>query len=321
MELLRFRLRLDPLSPFGTPPTSGTLFGQIAWTYRDRNGREALKAWFDRLPQEPFLISDLFPADHIAKPILAPGAALVAPDQRKRLKKRRFIPLAHWSRLRAGALAAALGEAMLREGGDPLWLAPRPVPHNRLDRRSGQTPAEGEGGFWVAEELWPEVHRSRGAIFADLYVRGALPAPEVADLLSAMGSDGFGRDASIGRGRFTVEGWSACPDLLAVPEGPGALRWLSLSQGVITPNMEEARWERFVLFGKVGKGMLAEGKRPWKLPIVLAASGATFRAAGEGPFGTWLTGVHQDDGTIGHNAFHLALPYREGPGQAVSEAA
>lgn len=89
---------------------------------------------------------------------------------------------------------------------------------------------------------------------------------------------------------------------------------LSLSQGVITPNMTEARWRRFVLFGKVGREMMAAGRRPWKLPLVLAEAGATFAPADTGPFGAWVTGVHQDDDPsdpIGHNAFHLAVPYTE----------
>jgi hypothetical protein len=91
---------------------------------------------------------------------------------------------------------------------------------------------------------------------------------------------------------------------------------LSLSQGVITRNMAHARWRRFVLFGKLGREMMAEGKRPWKLPLVLAEAGATFAPADPGPFGAWVTGLHQDDDPtdpIGHNAFHLAIPYTEAP--------
>jgi hypothetical protein len=69
-----------------------------------------------------------------------------------------------------------------------------------------------------------------------------------------------------------------------------------------------------VLFGKVGREMMASGLRPWKLPLVLAEAGATFAPADAGPFGAWVTGLHQDDDPadpIGHNAFHLAIPYTE----------
>lgn len=325
MDLLRFRLRLDAFSPFGTPPTSGTLFGQLCWVFRSRRGRDALLVWLGRLPAEPFLLSDLLPAGHLPKPLLAPASPQEGrAEDRKALKRRRYLPLEAWGRLRQAASADALARALRSTDGilaeDPPWLAPARVPHNRIDRRSGHTPAEGEGGLWFADDLWPQVARDGPRFLeADLYVRSALPAVDLAAMLAELGTWGFGRDASIGRGRFAVEGWENAAALLDPPAGGGAVRMLSLSQGVITPNMQQARWARFVLFGKVGREMTAAGLRPWKLPLVLAGAGATFAPTDDGPFGAWITGVHQDDRTIGHNAFHLAIPYREAA-EAMAEA-
>ncbi|WP_439578185.1 hypothetical protein [Elioraea sp.] len=294
-----------------------------------------MRAWLTRMPAEPFLISDLLPADHLPRPIIfapqAPDqsgetgsarAALSAADAAKALKKRRFITLDAWRRLRTGATAAVL-DRLLAGGGrngapaqDPLFLRPARSPHNRIDRQTGRTPEAGGGGLWFADEHWPEPPRDGARrITADVYIESVLPATQIETLLVHVGELGFGRHAAFGRGRFRVEGWEDAAWLAEMPAAGGAGRMLSLSQGVITPNMAEARWRRYVLFGKVGREMMVEGKRPWKLPIVLAEAGATFAPAGSGPFGAWVTGVHQDDTgddpRIGHNAFHLAIPYTE----------
>jgi CRISPR-associated protein Csm4 len=315
MELRRYRLRLDPLSPFGTPPTSGTIFGHLCWAKRRREGREALRSWLARLPAEPFLISDLLPAEHLPRPLPPPSQQESPAEDAKTLKRRRYLPREEWQHLRVGLSATTLQDALRKTKEDPPFLRPASRPHNRIDRTSGHTPEAGGGGLWFAEELWPSTDRKgRRQIEADLYVHSVLPPREVEMLIADIGATGFGRDASLGRGRFTLEGSEAAGWLMEAPAAGGTLRMLSLSQGVISSNMREARWQRFVLFGKVGKEMLAEGFRPWKLPLVLAEAGATFCPADDGPYGAWITGLHQDEDPtdpIGHNAFHLAIPYTE----------
>ena len=319
MELRRFRLRLDPASPFGTPPTSGTVFGHLAWAIRRREGREALRALLARLPQEPLLVSDLLPADHLPRPLLATQApADTAPERTKALKRRRYISLDAWRALRTGATASALERALSIKGEvapDPPFLVVFGMPHNRIDRETGKTPEAGGGGLWFADELWPVPAREGSRVVeADLYIRSSMPAARLESLLSDIGMSGFGRDATYGRGRFDVAGSEAIPWLEQAPGGSGTARMLSLSQGVVTANMLEARWRRFVLFGKLGREMTAEGRRPSKLPLMLAEAGATFSPADAGPFGAWVTGLHQDDDPadpVGHNGFHLALPFTE----------
>lgn len=315
MELRRYRLVLDPLSPFGTPPTSGTLFGHLCWAKRAREGRAALRAWLARLPVEPFALSDLLPAGHLPRPLLPPAREESQAEDTKALKRRRYLSLDAWRGLRIGATAKALKAALRRSQQDPPFLKPARNPHNHINRETGRTPEAGGGGLWFADELWPAIAKDGPRrIEADLYVRSPLPAREVEALIAHVGETGFGRDASTGRGRFTLEGSEDAGWLAEAPAGGGAARMLSLSQGVMTANMRQARWQRFVLFGKLGREMAAEGRRPWKLPLVLAEAGATFAPEGPGPFGAWVTGLHQDEDPadpIGHNAFHLAIPYTE----------
>lgn len=310
-RLLRCRLRLDPASPLGTPFSSGTLFGHLAWAKRDRDGETALTEWLGRLAAEPFSLSDALPADRLPRPLL-PSPPAEAPkkltreslkvlEEAKEIRRRGFVSLAAWRDLRIGLSARKLERGLQAGTG----LARSRSPHNVIDRRNGHTLEQ--AGLWFADEDWPT------AAFAarDLYVRGTQPEEELADLLRRIGEQGYGRDASTGRGRFSLEGIEDAGWLDDVPEVGGVRRMLSLSHGILTPNMQAPRYKQTVLFGKVGRAMLSEVERPWKLPVLLMLPGATFAPADAGPFGAWLTGIHQDRPEIGQNAFHLAIPYTE----------
>jgi CRISPR-associated protein Csm4 len=302
MPLYRLRLRL--CGPFATPFSSGSLFGQMCWAKRRLDGQAALQAWLDRLPSEPWALSDALPAGFLPRPALPvarppAGADLKALDDAKKAVKRAYVPLERWRDLRVG---------LTPEG---LQSAAAPVPeagaqrlaHNTIDRRSGRTPET--AGLWFADEFWPDDKAS----LLDLYVEAPAEAASVRRLVAAVGEDGFGRDAAFGRGQFTVEGIEDAEWLAEASPAGGTAYRLSLSHGVLSPNMEAARYRLFPHFGKVGRQAMAEGARPWKRPLLLTRPGAVFRARDGGPFGAWLIGVHEDRKEIGHNAFHLAIPF------------
>ena len=315
--LLRCRLRLDPASPLGTPLSSGTLFGHLAWAKRDRDGEAALTDWLDRLAAEPFALSDALPADRLPRPLLPspppePPQKLTSEglkklEKEKDMRRRGFVTVAAWRSLCIGLSARKLKNGPEIENGLAAGsgLISARSPHNVIDRRNGQTPEQ--AGLWFADENWP----AADATARDLYVRGTLPEAELAELLRRVGEQGYGRDASTGRGRFSLERIEDASWLDDAPQAGGQRRMLSLSHGTLTPNMLAPRYKQTVLFGKVGKAMLPDVERPWKLPVLLMLPGATFAPADVGPFGAWLTGIHQDRPEIGQNAFHLAIPYTE----------
>lgn len=334
--LLRFRLRRDRASPLGTPLASGTVFGHLCWALRDRDGEPALETWLGRLREEPFAVSDGFPAGTLPRPMLPSPAqplqprhaldrkALARLEEAKGQRRRNLVSLDRWRDARVGLDGGRIGPALAPEpafqtpgGGSVPALREARSPHNVIDRRSNHTLQE--AGLWFADEWWA----AGAGLEVDLYVRTARPADDVADLLRRVGEHGYGRDASLGRGLFAVQGHEQAGWLDDPPGAGGAPRLVSLSHGTVTPNMRDARWKHAVLYGKLGRAMLAEvGGRPWKLPLLLAQPGATWAADNPGPFGEWLLGVHQDLPGIGHNAYHVAIPYTEAarPG-TVPEAA
>jgi CRISPR-associated protein Csm4 len=76
--------------------------------------------------------------------------------------------------------------------------------------------------------------------------------------------------------------------------------------------MRDALWRVEPHFGKTGPQLaLGAGASPFKRPLLLTRAGATFAPVGEGRFGAWLRDVHPTRPEIGHNAFHVAIPFRE----------
>jgi CRISPR-associated protein Csm4 len=313
METWRFRLELQ--GPYATPWASGTLFGQLCWAMRRRDGsdeRLATRLAALREGSELFLLSDVLPRDLLPRPILPPPPfdPVKAAEHKKR-KKLAFVTRRHFLRHRA-----ALSETTIEEG-----LHPGPgdeehrLAHNTIDRQRS-TVIE-PGGLFFLDEWWPRLRDDKGAPaperLRDLYIRTSWPIGEVEDLLAAVGSWGFGRDSTWGRGRFTVVGKEEEKELFAF-EGN---RYLSLSHGAWTEQLASPRYKLATHFGKLAIEAAMACGRPWKRPLLLMKPGATFAASGKGPFGAWLQGItHGEVPQIlgfepGHHAFHLPVPYRE----------
>ena len=132
--------------------------------------------------------------------------------------------------------------------------------------------------------------------------------PRLRVLLAHLGRSGFGKAASLGRGRFELVDLAPDPELANLPD---ANRRLSLSRGIVGPNMRDALWRLEPHFGKTGPQLALGGASPFKRPLLLTKPGATFTPAGDGRFGAWLGGVHPNRPEIGHNAFHVAIPFTE----------
>lgn len=300
--LYRVRLRLD--SPLGTPLTSGTLFGHLCWAVRERRDDAALTRWLNAQETEPWLVSDGFPAGLLPRPLVRP-APRRAPkgqnaDDAKKLARRPWLPLEAFQKLR-GALSETSMAGNLVDGPS----APRDhrMAHNSIDRQRGTTPEE--GGLYFVDEDWSfcdENARDR-----DVWVRTTASVDEVKELFGFVGEAGYGRDATWGRGCFTVMAVEPVPDL----DAHSGNRMLSLSHGVLTENMRDPRYRLFTHYGKLGPMMAAVEARIWKQPVLLARPGCTFTPEDAGPFGRLLADVHQKRKEVRHDARHVAIPYTE----------
>jgi len=306
------RLRLD--SPLATPLHSGTLFGHLCWALRELEGEAALVAWLDGLREDPFLISDGFPAGWLPRPLLVPPRPSPPEDpaerrrfldEAKRRRKASLMRVEDFLRLRNALSAEALEQAPGEQEALREFLREETMPHNRIDRRSGHTLEE--GGLFFLDEFWPHPDRADW----EIYVRCSWSADRLDRLFRHVGRCGYGRDATWGRGRFTVLAVEPPPAELF--EGTGN-RMVSLSHGSLSDNMLEPRYRVECHIGRLGN-VWARSERPFKYPLLLLKPGATFAGDSEGPYGDLLEGVHPAPELLGarivHNAWHLAIPYRE----------
>ncbi len=319
MPAYRIRLRLG--GPLATPLHSGTLFGHLCWARRLRESERALVTWLTSLPESPFLLSDALPCDQLPRPLLQPtdrpehsaGESrrdfLKRLEEDKKLRKTAFISIADFLELRAACsetrLLARLRQRMKEQQpsqpGRQTHAAIVTVrqAHNTIDRLTGTTPEN--GGLYFMDEDW---RRDTAAEF-DVYAAGEMTSTELQGLFDAVGEFGYGRDANLGRGRFTAA-VAPIDSRLIAHDGN---RQLSLSHGTITANMAVPFYKLHTHYGKLG-GLYAGGERsPFKRPLLLARPGATFSPADAGPFGALLANVHPDHREIYQNAWHFCLPF------------
>jgi CRISPR-associated protein Csm4 len=309
MADLRLRIRLA--GPLATPPYSPTLFGHFCWTLRLRRGEESFSQWLGGLEQNPLILSDAMPSGYVPVPLLAPpprteaGAKSPGPDQaqtEKKLARRAWLRRDDFLALRGELDSARLRARLAASPDADDDLIEQRIAHNQINRLTGTTPAA--GGLYFVDEFWPDP-RSEHAW--DIYVRSDLASAELLDIFETMGRHGFGRDATLGRGRFDVVDLVEQPDL-AQHRGN---RWVSWSRGCAGGGTGAPRYRLYTHYGKLG-GLWAAGPSPFKYPVTLWKPGATF--AGEqnaGPFGRLLRGVHPSRPEVIHNAWHFAIPYTE----------
>jgi len=261
-------------------------------------------------------LSDGFPKDFLPRPLVRPEPSSDDPkkaDERKNLKKRNLVSRKGFLKTRNRISETALAGHLFTEVDRHARFA-----HNTIDRRTGSTPEQ--GGLYFLREDWghspPDEGRMKlqeGLVEAgaerDVYVAaGDGDGREIEELFEAMGETGYGRDATLGRGRWTVVSVTEDRELAEGPRG----RLLSLSHGSVEPGMAGVRCKVVAHYGKAGPAVAVQGGvSPFKKPLLLAAPGATFSGEAGKRYGALLRNVHPDRQEIVHNAFHVAIPFAE----------
>jgi CRISPR-associated protein Csm4 len=272
-----YRLTLQPLTAFGTPLAGDTLFGQLCWTLRHQHGNDRLNELLQGYTAgQPFaVISDAHPHGFIPLPSLPSRIWKANGDDRKTLKKKRWLPVAQLGQPLPDWQSLASSDAQVAEvllGKDAVAHTERAQPHNTLSRTTGTT---GEGQFapYTMPQIW-----FHPAMRFDLYIaldETRLGIEELGAALTYMGKAGFGRDASIGLGKFQME---SAPAAHAWPEPANANAWLTLGpcapqgQGFCT---RRSFYQTLTRFGRHGDAAAQTGN-PFKRPVMLARGGSVF---------------------------------------------
>jgi CRISPR-associated protein Csm4 len=265
---------LTPLSAFATPLKGDTLFGQLCWAIRNRFGEDRLTQCLDGYGTgHPFaVVSDAFPEEYLPLPKL-PGMFYneIPGTDRKAIKKRCWLPLSGFDRPLNQWLAEAKTAADIAGKANRLSEI-HPQPHNTINRQTNTTGKDGFAPYSIDQEWFmPGV---RWTIYL-LLDSDKLSAEACRQCLTDIGNIGYGRDASIGLGKFIIESFTET----ALPKQDQANACLTLAPCAPQGLGFDSQYSFYQLFTRFGRhGDIAvhlEGK-PFKNPVLLAQTAAIF---------------------------------------------
>jgi CRISPR-associated protein Csm4 len=275
-----YRIVLTPQSAFATALKGDTLFGQLCWAIRNCFGEARLIELLGGYTEDsPFaVVSDAFPEGYLPLPKL-PGCFYRLPegDDRKAVKKRTWLPqsalqqpLAEW--LQCALTPAAIAQVAEHDKKYSALSQKHPQPHNSINRLTGTT---GEGGFapYSIEQEW-FVPGLRWEIYLLLDI-GRFTAEDCKQCLTDIGTFGYGRDASIGLGKFVIETFQAHP----LPAQTNANACLTLAPCAPQGRRFDSKrsfYQLFTRFGRHGDLAVHQEGKPFKNPVLMAQTGAVF---------------------------------------------
>ncbi len=338
-----YEIILKPLSGFGTSLKGDTLFGHFCWqaAYDSSLLNGSLEKWISCYGEKPFVvfssawpkiedngnffytfkrpdmpISFLFPTSKRNK---KEAIRQLTENKKKKWMKvdeslsldLNFVEYLTNKDIVEKAYKQATGDTrrMMKGKKHQEFYREFIHQHNTINRLTMTT---GEGMFAPYTETsfsyYPEMEL---AVFT-LIDEDATDIEKVRTAFDNIGKFGFGRDASIGCGRFEL-GES---DELALPsvESPNACYVL----GPVVPDkylFSDHYFTPFVRFGKHGD-VLAKSRNPFKNPVLMADEGAIFVTENPDVFKRPYTGKavfntsKVKEHTVVHQGYALYLPFR-----------
>ncbi|MBI9093102.1 MAG: hypothetical protein JEZ12_28150 [Desulfobacterium sp.] len=293
---------IKPGSDFGTPIKGDTLFGHFCWqlAYDSTLVEGGIDNAIEKYSQQPFAIfSTAYPVIEIQGKIFY---ALKRPDiplsrlfsgndlsreeqiyKRKENKKKRWmlvdetleVRLPHSQFLSDKELANAF--KMSKKSGYPTQIQREKEgfttdwvrPHNSINRLTWTTSAGKFAPYNQECQSFSLGARLAVFVLTDEHLTGI---NRICDGLSRIGAFGFGRDASTGLGRFTVE------NTMELHVNGWEEAHAAYTLGPCIPedkDLEGAYFQPFVRFGKHGDAA-ARSQNPFKNPVIMADEGAVF---------------------------------------------
>lgn len=302
-----YEIVIKPLSGFGTPLKGDTIFGQFCWqiTYNQHLIGKSLDTLLENYHTKPFAIfSSAYPrfcgGDScyyaLKRPDLPMNLVFPLPDDKKKnIESRKDLKSRRWMILLKDKKFSSLKELKYRTdtklfeedikayisdktGKDVKgiisknFIVPFPQSHNKINRLTGTTGAEGFAPF-VAEQhvFFPE---SELVIFVGID-DAVINISQVKEGLELIGKCGFGKDASTGLGRFNVLGTSEIDLAKMGSDSPNGCYTLA----PCVPEKDtyaEMFFTPFTRYGRHGD-VLAKSSNPFKNPVIMADEGGVFK--------------------------------------------
>ncbi|MDR1450777.1 MAG: hypothetical protein LBI57_00360 [Helicobacteraceae bacterium] len=287
-----FKTKISPVSNFATSLRGDTLFGHLCWMIRFRFGNDRLTRLLRNYEESPFMIvSDAFVAGLLPKPRLPLSYFQGAGGDKKTERKKRWIKPDDLQTL-TGARELKLDEEKDRY-----------IVRNSINYKTFTTDDEGFAPYESRETSIGE---------KDIYIaidEEAFPLDDLTETFKLLEQYGYGKDNTIGKGRFSVVSTNEADDLFAPA---GAKTFMALSP--FSPcglTCKHIFYEPFTRFGK--KGASRSRENPFKKPLLLAdtASVVAFERPYEKRYiGRAIRG-HTTHGDIVHQGYAIVVAIKE----------
>ena len=281
------KIKVKPLSSFGTKFQSDTLFGQFCWIYGYLNGFKKLEEILENVNENRFIaFSDGFINDLLPKPIIEPykfeGSEL---KNAKEYKKTEFIKSDFLMKNRLDLRDKNIFDNWLKckinsveKNTDKSVTITENILKNSINRITGTT---FDGQLYNSEETYFNTDNTSITYYVK-YNETIINIGELKNIINLIGELGFGKDASTGKGRYKLEEGDS--SIIEEPEElkyfDGANAFMTLSHGV-PYDYNETESDCYVNYGKIitkfpkHGGFLSNGDY-FKNPFVAYRPGSTF---------------------------------------------
>jgi CRISPR-associated protein Csm4 len=331
-----YEIIIKPLSGFGTPLKGDTIFGHICWqaAYDTNLFGNSLDVLLLNYTSTPFLVLSsahiiLRNKDGVKRIFKRPDMPLSylfgieGQNKKEAIEKRKNLKAKKWMLLSAPDRIESLRTINYLSDNEILGLQKETKrdaysiakdftqPHNTINRLTGTT---GEGRFtpFVSEQkvYYPSIELSLFVGIAENIQIG-----QVIDALKKIGTLGYGKDASTGLGKFTVEEDALEINLSTIGcDSPNACYTLAPSVPE-KDRFKEMYFTPFTRFGRHGD-ILAKSSNPFKNPVIMADEGAILvpkdiQDVLKYPYiGTGVTGISKTEPNTIMQGYSLYIPVR-----------
>jgi CRISPR-associated protein Csm4 len=250
-----YKATIKPLSSFASPIKGDTFFGQLCWMIVYKYGEEKLKSLLKQYETTPFLVvSDAFAKGYLPKPKMPSRYLNENPEEKKENRKKIWLTLED---LQEGKFNKAKKDEEVYKNKDKKVIVIR----NSINYKTFTTDGDKFAPYGVDEYFVNE---------KDVYFlldENQLSVGELTELLNYLGDFGYGKDTTIGKGRFEII------DFRSVELDFKATTYMSLSPFALKDqNIKEVFYEPFVKFGKLGGDRVYTNA--FKKPILMLNTGS-----------------------------------------------
>lgn len=345
-----YEITIKPISGFGTPLKGDTIFGHFCWqivhdeTLIGRRLDDLLSGY----QTIPFIIfSSAYPKFCVGKecqyalktpPLPLDELFNFSGNICDKIKKRKDYKAKKWMILKEGQKITSLRESerpddrkflndrellekaitnmtedtrkQMKRMNAKNFMASYSQPHNTINRFTGTT---GEGPFApYSVEQGVFVPETELALFVGIDER-TIDIAQVRTGLERMGETGFGKDSSLGLGRFSLSEDTEIDIMKIGSDTPNACYTLAPCVPEID-TYSEMFFTPFVRFGRHGD-VLAKSGNPFKNPVIMADEGAIFKPKTQKVFdkpyiGRAITNISKAEPKTVAQGYSIYIPMR-----------